>query len=104
MYSMRSIILLKNQVTPISLNSEQNVRGIFPTPNISDEKTSTLPTTEVPIRPNHLQNKSIQGYSPILKVIPTFIDQENLKNQELSHLTTRYNAFTDDKNRPRFHG
>ena len=101
MYSMRSIILLKNQVTPISLNSKQNVRGIFPTPNISDEKTSTLPTTEVPIS---LQNKPIQGYSPILKVIPTFSDQENLKNQELSHLTSRFNAFTDDENRPRFHG
>jgi hypothetical protein len=101
MYSMRSMIPLKSQVTPTSWNYKQNVRGILPTPNISNEKTSTQPATEVPIRPN-LENKSIQGCSPIPEVSPTINDQEKSKNEELSHLTSRDNAFTVDENSQRF--
>ena len=64
-------------------------------------KTSTQPAIEVPIRPN-LGNKPIQGYSPIPEVVPTLNDQENLKNQELSHITSRDNTFIVEENRPRF--
>ena len=66
-----------------------------------NEKTSIQPATEVPIRPN-LEIKSIQGCSPITQVSPTLIDQEISKNQEISHLTSRDNAFTVDENRLRF--
>ena len=63
--------------------------------------TSTQPATEVPIRPN-LENKAIQGCSPIPEVSPTINDQEKSKNEELSHLTSRDNAFTVDENSQRF--
>jgi len=83
---------LQNQVTPISWNYLQNVRCILPIPNPSDEKTSTQPTAEVPIRPN-LEIKSIHIHSPIPEVGSTNNNQENLKkNQELPHPNSRGNA------------
>jgi len=71
--------------------------GILPAPNISGKKTSTQPTTEVPIRPN-LENKPIQDFSPTPEVSLILNDQENSKNQELSCLTSRDNAVTDVEN------
>jgi len=67
------MIPMKNRVTPISWNYKQNITGILPAPNIANEKTSTQPATEVPIRPN-LKNNPIQSYSPIPEVSPALND------------------------------
>ena len=87
MYSMRSMIPLKNQVTPPSWNYPQNVRGNLPIQRPPGDQSTTRSTMTQP--PTEILDKTANEDPALVPIVdPTIINNDNGRKQVITHPTS----------------
>jgi hypothetical protein len=98
---MRSMVPLKNQVTPPSWNYPQNVRGNLPIQRPPGDLSTTRSTVAQPT--SQISDKTANGAPALVpEVDPTPINHENARQQATTHPTSGDIGPASTENRPRF--